>query len=72
MNSDEQDGMNMEFLHKSSNGYDRAFIEATLNGMTGAPEAIISQEDSKTYAVLSQKMLNVYNTGLCGVIYPGS
>lgn len=61
---------NMEMLHKAANGVDRSFIEAKLNGMTGAAEAIISQEDAMTYAVLSQKMLNVYNTQLCGVIYP--
>jgi hypothetical protein len=64
--------MNMEFLHKAANGVDRSFIEAKLNGMTGAPEAIISQEDAMTYAVLSQKMFNVYNTQLCGVIYPNA
>jgi len=64
------DEYNMEFLHKAANGVDRSFVEAKLNGMTGAPEAIISQEDAMTYAVLSQKMLNVYNTQLCGVIYP--
>lgn len=62
--------MNMELLHKAANGVDRSFIEAKLNGMTGAPEAIISQEDAMTYAVLSQKMFNVYNTQLAGIIYP--
>lgn len=61
---------NMEMLHKAANGVDRSLVEAKLNGMTGAPEAIISQEDAMTYAVLSQKMLNVYNTQLCGIIYP--
>ena len=70
LNSGEND--NMELLHKAANGVDRSFVEAKLNGMTGAPEAIISQEDAMTYAVLSQKMLNVYNTQLCGIIYPSA
>lgn len=70
LNSGEND--NMELLHKAVNGVDRSFVEAKLNGMTGAPEAIISQEDAMTYAVLSQKMLNVYNTQLCGIIYPSA
>jgi len=62
--------MNMEVLHKAAFGIDRSNVEATLNGMTGAPEAIITQEDAKTFAVLKQDMLNIYNTQICGVIYP--
>lgn len=64
--------MNMEVLHKAAFGIDRSMVEATLNGMTGAPEAIITQEDAKTYAVLKQDMLNIYNSQICGIIYPST
>lgn len=64
--------MNMEVLHKAAFGVDRSMVEATLNGMTGAPEAIITQEDAKTYAILKQDMLNIYNTQICGIIYPST
>lgn len=63
---------NMEILHKAAFGINRSMVEATLNGMTGAPEAIISQEDAKTYAVLKQDMINVYNTQIAGIIYPST
>lgn len=63
---------NMEVLHKAAFGIDRSMVEATLNGMTGAPEAIITQEDAKTFAVLKQDMLNIYNTQICAVIYPST
>lgn len=64
--------MNMEILHKAAFGIDRSNVEAVLNGMTGAPEAIITQEDAKTFAVLKQDMLNVYNSQICGIIYPNT
>jgi len=63
--------MNMEVLHKAAFGVDRNLVEATLNGMTGAPEAVITQEDAKTFAALKQSMINIYNTQICGIIYPG-
>lgn len=65
-------GKNIEILHKAANGVNRDMVEATLNGMTGYSEAPISQEDAKTYAILSQTMINVYDTQTCGIIYPGS
>ncbi len=64
--------MNMEILHKYAFGVNRGYVEATLNGMTGAPEAVITQEDAKTYAVLKQDMICVYNTQICGIIYPNT
>lgn len=63
---------NMEILHKAAFGINRSMVEATLNGMTGASEAIISQEDAKTYAILKQDMINVYNTQVAGIIYPNT
>jgi len=64
--------MNMEVLHKAAFGVDRNLVEATLNGMTGAPEAVITQEDAKTFAALKQSMINIYNTQICGIIYPST
>lgn len=63
---------NMEILHKAAFGIDRSMVEATLNGMTGASEMTLTQEDAKTYAVLKQDMINVYNTQICGIIYPST
>lgn len=63
---------NMEVLHKAAFGIDRSNVEATLNGMTGAPEMTITQEDAKTFAVLKQDLLNVYNTQICAIIYPST
>jgi hypothetical protein len=65
-------GKNMEILHKAANGVNRKMVEATLNGMSGSSETPISQEDATTYAILSQTMINVYDTQTCGVLYPGS
>lgn len=65
-------GKNMEILHKAANGINRKMVEATLNGMSGSSETPISQEDATTYALLSQTMINIYDTQTCGVLYPGS
>jgi len=65
-------GKNMEILHKAANGINRKMVEATLNGMSGSSETPISQEDATTYAMLSQTMINVYDTQTCGVLYPGA
>lgn len=64
------DGKNIEILHKEANGINRAFVEATLTGMTGAAGTIISQEDAMTHAILRQDMINVYDSNTCGVLYP--
>jgi len=64
------DGKNMEILHKEGNGRNRNKVVAMLNGMTGAAGKILSQEDADVYAILKQDMLCVYNTQLCGIIYP--
>jgi hypothetical protein len=65
-------GRNMEILHKAANGVNRKLVEATLNGMSGSSEVPISQEDATTYALLSQTMINVYDTQTCGILYPGA
>jgi hypothetical protein len=66
----EENSDNIEILHKAAYGVNRSMIEATLNGMTGAPEMVLSQEDSKTYAILKQDMINIYNTQIAAMIYP--
>lgn len=65
-------GKNIEILHKAANGVNRKMVEATLNGMSGSSETPISQEDATTYAILSQTMINVYDTQTCGMLYPGA
>lgn len=68
----EGSNMNMEVLHKAAFGVNRSMVEATLNGLTGASEMTLTQEDAKTYACLKQDMLNVYNTQICAIIYPST
>lgn len=63
---------NMEILHKEANGINRAWVQAKLNGMTGAPETIITQEDAMSFALLKQDMLCVYDTQTEGIIYPNT
>jgi hypothetical protein len=60
---------NVEILHKEANGVNRSKVTATLNGMTGDSESVISEEDAKKYAILKQDMLCVYNTQVCGILY---
>lgn len=60
---------NVEILHKEANGVNRSKVTATLNGMTGDSETVISEEDAKKYAILKQDMLCVYNTQVCGILY---
>lgn len=63
---------NMEILHKAANGVNRSKVEAKLNGLTGASETTLSEEDAMKFAILKQDMLVVYNTQICGVIYKSS
>lgn len=70
MNLGEGANKNMEILHKAANGISRAKVEAKLNGLTGAGETTLTEEDAMKFAVLKQDMLVVYNTQTCGVIYP--
>ena len=60
---------NMEILHKAANGVNRSMVQAKLNGLTGANETTITEEDAMKFAILKQDMLVVYNTQVCGVIY---
>lgn len=59
---------NIEILHKSGNGVNRKNVMASYNGLTGAPEVSISEEDAYKYAMLKEDMIVVYNTQLCGII----
>lgn len=61
---------NMEIFHKAANGVDRSMVTAKLNGLTGAGETTITQEDAMTFAILKQDLLCVFNTQVCGIIYP--
>jgi len=70
MNLGEGANKNLEILHKAANGVNRSMVQAKLNGMTGASETSITQEDAMTFAILKQDLLCVYNTQTCGIIYP--
>jgi hypothetical protein len=72
MNLGSEGAKNMEILHKAANGVNRSMVEAKLNGLTGASETTISEEDAMKFAILKQDMLVVYNTQICGIIYKSS
>jgi hypothetical protein len=60
---------NVEILYKSANGVNRSDVVGKLNGMTGASEMVVSQEDAMTYAMLKEDLIACYNTNKCGIIY---
>jgi len=61
--------MNMEVLCKGANGIDRSMVTAKYNGLTGAGEMPLSEEDAMKYAMLKENLLAIYNTQECGIIY---
>ncbi len=64
---------NMDVFTKGGkNGYNRAFVTQDFNGMTGGPGNIVSESDSRKYAMLTEDMLVIYNTAKCGIIRKGS
>lgn len=66
------EAMNMEILCKEANGIRRDEVTATINGLTGASEMSISEEDAKKYAMLKEDLLCVYNTNACGILKKNS
>lgn len=61
---------NMDVFAKGGkNGVNRSFVNQEFNGMTGAQGAIMSEEDAKKYAMLTEDLLVIYNTNKCGIIY---
>lgn len=61
---------NMEILHKAANGVDRSMVQAKLNGLTGASETTITEEDAMKFAILKQDLLCIFDTQRCAIIYP--
>lgn len=59
---------NMEILHKSANGVNRQNVTARLNGLTGAPEMVISESDSMKYAMLKEDLLVLYNSNKAAIL----
>jgi len=60
---------NMDIFAKGGkNGVNRNLVEADFNGMTGSAGTIMSEEDAKKYAMLSEDMFVIYNTSKCGII----
>lgn len=57
------------FVKGGKNGVDRSFVNQEFNGMTGAQGNIVSEEDAKKYAMLTEDLLVIYNTSRCGIIY---
>lgn len=72
MNVGSQANKNMEILCKEANGIRRDDVTASINGLTGASETTISEEDAKKYAMLKEDLLVIYNSQECGIIYKNS
>jgi len=59
---------NVDVLTKGANGISRGNITGYINGMTGSPETIMSEEDAVKYMYLKEDLAIVYNTTSCGII----
>lgn len=69
LNLGSQGKPNIEILSVGANGIDRSMVVATINGMTGSGEQVLSEEDAKKYSMLTHTMIVVYNTSTCGIIH---
>lgn len=63
-----EDKKNFEILAKGANGLSRAMVTGYINGLTGSPELIQSEEDAVKYVRLKEDLVMVYNTTVCGII----
>lgn len=72
MNVGDGANQNMEILCKEANGLRRDEVSAKFNGLTGASEVSVSEEDAMKYALLKEDLLVIYNTMECGIIYPNA
>ena len=59
---------NVDVLTKSANGISRGNVSGYINGLTGSPELLQSEEDAVKYVYLKEDMVVVYNTTCCGII----
>lgn len=53
---------NMEIIPKGAYGVDRSNVTATINGMTGLPGDVLTEEDAWSYAMLKQDLIVIYDT----------
>ena len=72
MNAGDGANKNMEILCKEANGIRRDDVTAKFNGLTGATEVSVTEEDAMKYAMLKEDLLVIYNTMECGIIYPNT
>ena len=68
MNMGGMSSKNVDVLVKSANGISRGSISGYINGLSGSPELIQSEEDAIKYVRLKEDMAVVYNTTACGII----
>lgn len=59
---------NIDILKKSANGISRGSVSGYINGLTGSPELLQSEEDLIKYVYLKEDMTVCYNTTACGII----
>ena len=64
---------NIEILAKGKGGINRSMVAKYLNGMTGENDSpVLTSEDARSYEMLKQNMIIVYNPNLCGIINKAS
>ncbi len=68
MNMGGMSSRNVDVLTKGANGISRGNVSGYINGLTGSPELLQSEEDAIKYVYLKEDMAVVYNTTACGII----
>jgi hypothetical protein len=63
------DKTNIEILSKKGNGFNRDFVSAEINGMTGKSGPVVTSEDAVRFEILIENMIVIYNTTSCGIIH---
>lgn len=63
-------GPNCEILTKGAYGINRSMVMQEFNGMTGeGGKNVVSPVDAKTYELLKQDNIFIYNTTSCGLLH---
>lgn len=63
---------NIEIMGKGAYGINRTMVTATLQGMTGEAGNVVSSVDAKSYEMLKQDAIFIYNTCSCGILRKSS
>lgn len=59
---------NIEIKSKGAYGINRSMVTAYINGLTGAEGNVVSSVDAKSYEMLKEDGIFIYNTTSCGLL----